>query len=99
MKKILKVKNLECFGGLGQLVHQARQDLVVAQAKFIASHGNAEYQRKERECLHAYVSLSAAEENLLKQKSRNIWLNSGDGNNAFSINLLRLETLLTLLRF
>ncbi len=48
VKKILKAKNLECFGGLGQRVHQARQDLAVVQDKFIASHGNAEYQRKER---------------------------------------------------
>jgi hypothetical protein len=55
VKKILKVKNLECFGGLGQRVHQARQDLAVVQDKFIASRGNAEYQRKERKCLHAYV--------------------------------------------
>jgi hypothetical protein len=28
-------------------------------------------------------SLSAAEENFLKQKSRNMWLNLGDGNNSF----------------
>jgi hypothetical protein len=83
VKKILKAKNLECFGSLGQRVHQARQDLAVAQAMFIASHGNAECQRKERECLHAYFSLSVAKENFLKQKSRNIWLNLGNGNNAF----------------
>jgi hypothetical protein len=38
---------------------------------------------KQAQCLHAYISISAAEENFLKQKSRNRWLNLGDGNNAF----------------
>jgi len=50
---------------------------------FLESHGDADCQIRERECLHAYISISAAEENFLKQKSRNRWLNLGDGNNAF----------------
>ncbi|XP_062158093.1 uncharacterized protein LOC133865680 [Alnus glutinosa] len=64
-------------------VLQARSDLAKAQSKFLASRDNADCQKKERECLHLLVSLSAAEENFLKQKSRVNWLNLGDGNNAF----------------
>ncbi len=77
IKNILKVKNLEYFRGLGQRVKQARQDLEEAQANFIASHGNMTCQRRERECLHAYISILATEENFLKQESRNMWLNLG----------------------
>jgi hypothetical protein len=89
VKKVLKVNNLEFFGGLGQRVLQARQDLEAAQAKFIASHGNEECQRRERECLHTYISISAAEENFLKQNSRNMWLNLGNGNNSFFHNSVK----------
>jgi hypothetical protein len=63
VKRILKLKNLECFGGLGQRVRQAKYQLDVAQAQFLASHGNVECLRKERECMHAYISILAAEEN------------------------------------
>jgi hypothetical protein len=86
VKNILKAKNLEVFGGLGQKVIKARQDLAQAQAAFLLSHGNANCQRRERECVHTLVSLSAAEENFMKQKSRNNWLNLGDGNTAFFHN-------------
>lgn len=83
VKKILKVKNIEIFGGLGQKVLQAKHDLNLAQSSFLAPHGNVECQRRERECLHAYAFISSAEEKFLKQKSRNNWLNLGDGNNSF----------------
>jgi len=84
VKAVLKAKNREIFGGLGLKVLQARSDLAKAQSEFLASRDNADCQKKkERECLHLLVSLSAAEENFLKQKSRVNWLNLGDGNNAF----------------
>jgi hypothetical protein len=69
VKKILKAKNLEVFGGLGHRVLKAKQDLDRAQAIFIASHGNLDCLSHEKECLHAYVSLSLVEENFLKQKA------------------------------
>jgi hypothetical protein len=83
-KSILKAKNLELFGGLNQKVQLARQTLARAQVSFLASHGNVDCHKKERECMHEYVSISNAEENFLKKKSRNQWLNLGDGNNGFS---------------
>ncbi|XP_062167084.1 uncharacterized protein LOC133873388 [Alnus glutinosa] len=61
VKKILKVKNLEIFGGLRKKVNKAKNELDLAQSAFIASH----------------------EENFLKQKARNNWLNLGNGNTPF----------------
>ncbi|XP_059455969.1 uncharacterized protein LOC132186126 [Corylus avellana] len=46
---------------------------------------------KERECLHAYVSISRAEESFLKQKARNQWLNLGDQNNKFFYKSLKVQ--------
>lgn len=44
VKKIVKLKYLECFGGLRQRVRQAKQELDAAQAQFLASHDNVECQ-------------------------------------------------------
>jgi hypothetical protein len=61
-------------------VSQARRELAAAQAAFLSSHGDATWLQKERECLHVLIFIAAAEENFFKQKSRNNWLNLGDGN-------------------
>jgi hypothetical protein len=47
--------------------------------------------KKERECLHLWASISAAEENFHKQKSRVNWLNLGDGNNTFFHNSVKIR--------
>jgi hypothetical protein len=91
VKDILKIKNLEVFGGLSQKVVQARQNLAIAQSEFLSSGGSIACQRKERECLHHFISVSNAEENFLKQKSRNRWLNLGDGNNSFFHNSVKIR--------
>jgi hypothetical protein len=90
VKDILKIKNLEVFGGLSQKVVQARQNLAIAQFEFLSSGGSIACQRKER-CLHHFISVSNAEENFLKQKSRNRWLNLGDGNNSFFHNSVKIR--------
>jgi hypothetical protein len=89
VKRILKVKNLEVFGGLGQRVTQARRELAAAQAAFLFSHGDAAWLQKEIECLHVLISITAAEKNFLKQKSWNNWLNLGDGNTSFFHKVVR----------
>jgi hypothetical protein len=66
VKDILKIKNLEVFGGLSQKVVQARKNLAIAQSKFLSSGGSIACQRKERECLHHFISISNADENFLK---------------------------------
>jgi hypothetical protein len=52
VKDILKIKNLEVFGGLSQKVVQARQNLAIAQSKFLSSGGSIACQRKERESVY-----------------------------------------------
>lgn len=66
VKGILKIQNSEVFGGLGHRVLKARQDLASAQGGFIDSHGVLDWQKKQRESLHAYIYIAAAEENFLK---------------------------------
>jgi hypothetical protein len=89
IKAILKLKNIEVFGGLQQKVDRARCELALAQSGFINSHGSRDWSLRENDCLHAYLSLVNAEENFLKQKSRNQWLNLGDGNSAYFHNLVK----------
>jgi hypothetical protein len=91
VKRILKAKNVEVFAGLWQRVLKVKNDLNWAQASFVASHGNADCLKHENEFLHAYISLSLADENFMKQKARNIWLNLGDGNNSFFHKLVKVR--------
>jgi hypothetical protein len=49
------------------------------------------FTKGEGECLHAYVSLTKAEEAFLKQKSRNQWLQLGDQNNSFFHRSLKVQ--------
>jgi hypothetical protein len=46
---------------------------------------------KEKECLHAYVSITKVEEAFLKQKARNQWLQLGDQNTSFFHHSLRVQ--------
>jgi predicted nuclease with TOPRIM domain len=83
VKAVLKNQNVTCYGNLKQKVVQARENLDLAQKEVIASFGRAESLLKESECLHAYVSMTKAEESFLKQMARNQWLQLGDQNNSF----------------
>jgi hypothetical protein len=40
LKDVLKKKNKEVYGGLGQKVLKARQDLAMAQVQFVSYRGN-----------------------------------------------------------
>jgi hypothetical protein len=88
-KAILKSKTTSCFGNLRNKIIQARESLDLAQKAVIDSRGRADCLLKERECLHAYVSITKAEEAFLKQKSRNQWLQLGDQNNAVFHRILK----------
>jgi hypothetical protein len=46
---------------------------------------------KEKECLHAYVSITKAKESFLKQKFRNQWLQLGDQNNSLFHRSLKIK--------
>ena len=78
----MKRQNLVCFGNLQRRVIEARDNLDLAQKKVIDSCGSPDCMLKERECLHAYVSITRAEEAFLKQKARNQWLKLGDQNTS-----------------
>lgn len=69
VKAVLKSQNVSCFGDLKQEVLQARTRLDLAQQEVLSSFGRADCLLKERECLHAYVSITKAEEAFLKQKA------------------------------
>lgn len=45
---------------------QARHNLAKFQAEFLASRGNTDCPRREKECLHLFISISSVEENFLK---------------------------------
>jgi hypothetical protein len=53
---------------------KARDNLDLAQKKVIESCGSVVCMLNERKCLHAYLSITKAEEAFLKQKVRNQWL-------------------------
>jgi hypothetical protein len=91
VKIVLKRQNLVCFGNLQRRVMEARDNLDLAQKKVIESCGSAACMSKERECLHAYVSITNAEEAFLKQKARNQWLKLGDQNSSFFHRSLRVQ--------
>ena len=80
-----------CFGNLQQRVKEVRANLDLAQKDAIDSLGRADCLLKERECLHAYVSITRAEESFLKQKARNQWLQLGNQNNSFFHRFLRVQ--------
>jgi hypothetical protein len=90
-KNMLKQKNMEVFGELGQKVLQVRHNLAKVQAEFLASRGNTKCHCRKKECLHLFISISSVEENFLKQKSYNKWLNLEDGNNAFFHNSVKVR--------
>jgi hypothetical protein len=82
---------LRSFGDLKKRVMEARDNLDLAQKEVFNSLGSAECLLKEKECLHAYVSITKAEESFLKQKARNQWLQLGDQNNSFFYRSLRFQ--------
>jgi hypothetical protein len=68
---------------------QARVCLDMAHQDVRASCGRTDYMMKERECLHAYVSITKTEEAFLKRKTRNQWLQLRDQNNVFFHRFLK----------
>lgn len=91
VKKIVKKVNTDVYGGISQKVLQARARLAQAQKNFIDSHGSSECLQKEKECLHELISIGNAEDNFLKQKARNKWLNLGDQNNAYFHRMVKVQ--------
>jgi hypothetical protein len=62
-----------------------------AQKEYMESHGDPGKLKREKECFHEFVSISKAEENFLKQKSRVNWLKLGDQNNAYFHRMVNVQ--------
>jgi hypothetical protein len=75
---------------------EAIDNLDLAQKKVIEYCGSADCMLKERECLHAYVSITKTEAVFLKQKTKNQWLKLGDQMLVSFILLLGFKMLRTL---
>jgi len=65
-KFFLKAEVPSRYGDLKNRVIQARESLDLAQKAVMEFHGRADCLLRERESLHAYVSISRAEEAFLK---------------------------------
>jgi hypothetical protein len=89
LKAVMKVENAACFGNLRSRVVEARGKLDLAQKAVLDTRGSAGSLLRERECLHAYVSITKAEEAFLRQKTRVQWLQLGDQNTAFFHRMLK----------
>ncbi|KAK3229309.1 hypothetical protein Dsin_001190 [Dipteronia sinensis] len=83
VKRILKDKTSVCYGAIHQKVAQAKERLEQDQREILMYGGHADYVKKEKECLHEFLSISKAEEAYYKQKSRVQWLNLGEQNSYF----------------
>lgn len=91
VRRVLKGINAEVIGGINQKVIQAKARLDQVQKEYINSHGSPDWLQKEKECIHESISISKAEENFLKQKSRNQWLNFVDRYNAFFHRIVKVR--------
>jgi hypothetical protein len=65
--------------------------LTLAQKDVLATFGSADSLIKEKEYLHAYISITKAEESFLKQKAGNQWLQLGNQNNSFFHRALKVK--------
>lgn len=85
VKRILKTKNTEVFGGLRERVLMAKEQLDQAQREVLSG-----CVARARDCLKEYTSFALAEESFLKQKSRNKWLNLDNQNTSYFHKLVKI---------
>jgi hypothetical protein len=64
----------------------------------LTPHRSMQCQIKEKECLHSFLSISSAEENFLRQKSRVQWLNLGNNNSGYFHKTVKVRNSFNLLK-
>ena len=62
VKRILKDKTSICYGGIHQKVAQAKERLEQAHREILMYNGQVNFVKKEKECLHEFLSISKAKE-------------------------------------
>jgi hypothetical protein len=91
VKKILKMVNLEVYGGITQKVlTQAKARLAQAQSDFIASDGRYEYLLREKYNVYMNIPQFVMLRNL-KQKDRKKWLTPGHQNKGYFHRMLKVQ--------
>jgi hypothetical protein len=91
VERILKDKASVCYRGIHQKVAQAKERLVQAQREILTYGGQVDCVKKEKECLHEFLSISKVEEAYYKQKSRVKWLNLGDQNSSYFFKIVKIR--------
>ena len=89
VKVALKEFNRNHFSSIYSRSNQARANLHNIQARLRLDLGNEELKDQEHLALSDLIRLSNAEESLLKQKSRNLWIAEGDSNSAYFHNCIK----------
>jgi hypothetical protein len=87
----LKDKTSVCYRGIHQKVAQVKERLGQAQREILTYSGKVDCVKKEKECLHEFLSISKVEEAYYKQKSRVKWLNLGDQNSSYFFKIVKIR--------
>ncbi|KAK1296070.1 hypothetical protein QJS10_CPB15g01202 [Acorus calamus] len=82
-KSALKQWNKECFGPVQNLLHRSKQELADIQSILHNSPNDETLMSLERSSRDSYPQHLSQEETFLRQKSRQMWLSSGDSNSKF----------------
>ena len=89
VKMALKELNRNSYSSISSRSNQARTYLHSIQARLKSDMGNVDLRAQERLALLDLIRMSNAEESLLKQKSRNLWIAEGDSNTAYFHNCVK----------
>ena len=89
VKLALKDLNKSQYGNTHLRSNQARAKLFSIQDQLKQNLGNPELKTQEKQALLELTHFSYAEESLLKQKSRNLWIAEGDSNSTYFHNCVK----------